>query len=73
MPTSVHSNITLPCPFCGVREPVLKIDLNELRTVECETCGETFTVKQAVKLAAEALARWEAMAEWLSNAPNRGK
>jgi Zn ribbon nucleic-acid-binding protein len=53
------------CPKCGDPEATIRLDLNNLQEVECSSCSETFSARQAVKDAAENARRWEAVARWI--------
>jgi hypothetical protein len=61
--------VALACPLCGSSEGTLNLDINSPENLECGQCSESFTITHAVELATKALARWEALADWIGNIP----
>lgn len=64
--TKAIKGFSVACPLCGSDDEGVKMDLNSLGDCECGSCGESFTVKQAVAKAAEVLKRWEKVATWVA-------
>jgi hypothetical protein len=52
------------CPCCGGKESIT-LDLNDLTLIDCSECNDTFTPQTAVKMAADQLRRWQAVATWI--------
>jgi hypothetical protein len=61
----MHRGLKLPCPCCGEREATITLDLADF-SCTCEACGDTFSAETACRKIGEALARWEAMVEWMN-------
>ena len=59
----------LACPACGDAEATITLDLTDLATCHCESCGDSFAVTTAVKLLTERLAQWLAVERWIDLAP----
>jgi transcription elongation factor Elf1 len=56
----------LACPLCGAKEAI-ELNLNDLAGgLTCGECSDSFGVETAVKLAAEQLRRWQAVASWIA-------
>jgi transcription elongation factor Elf1 len=67
--TKALKSFRLNCPLCGATEsPSISLDLNDLTSVTCGECSETFTPAEAVARAAEQLARWEAVVRFVKMA-----
>ena len=56
------------CPKCGDPEATIRMDLNNLSEVECSSCSETFSAREAARLMTAAARRWEAVARWVEMA-----
>jgi hypothetical protein len=54
----------LHCPQCG-EKAAMNLDLSDLSTVTCESCGDSFAVSTAIKMLAERLAQWQRVAQWI--------
>ena len=63
MATKTKSGFEVTCPYC--HETPLSIDLNDLLTITCGGCDDTFSPHQARDLAAAELARWERVVAWV--------
>jgi hypothetical protein len=64
MATSTTS-VTMTCPRCGCAEAGIVVNTNDLTTVECYECNETFTPAEAAEELRAAAAKWERFAKWL--------
>jgi predicted nucleic acid-binding Zn ribbon protein len=62
--TKATKTFKLSCPECGSAEG-LSIDLNDLTSVSCGECSETFSPAEARVKVAEQLRRWEALIAWI--------
>jgi transcription elongation factor Elf1 len=54
----------LHCPVCG-EQTTITLDLSDLATCSCESCGDSFAVGTAIKLFSERVAQWERLAQWI--------
>jgi transposase-like protein len=66
--TKTVKGFKVTCPKCGDPEATIRLDLNNLQEVECSSCSETFSAREAARLAAEQARRWEAVARWIEMA-----
>lgn len=56
------------CPMCSDPDATVRIDLNDLRSIECGSCGESFSAADAAAKAAEQLERWRSVQRWVEMA-----
>jgi transcription elongation factor Elf1 len=63
--TKTLRTFKLSCPLCGEAES-LKLDLSNLASVECGSCGESMSPESARKLVAEQLRRWNGLIAWIN-------
>lgn len=66
--TKTKLGFALTCPFCGDSEQTVKLDLNDLRKLECTGCGEEFTAEAAWAKAVKMAEQWNAVVEWIEKA-----
>jgi len=66
--TKTAKGFKVLCPMCGDADATVRIDLNNLSQIECNSCGETFSAREAARNAAENARRWEAVARWVEMA-----
>lgn len=66
--TRTAKGFDLCCPMCGDAEATVKMDLNNLKSCECNACGEEFSPADAVAKLTEQLNRWQAVARWIDMA-----
>jgi transcription elongation factor Elf1 len=59
----------LICSYCGEHEQSFAVVLDDLETLQCRSCGETFTVHQAAVRAERVLMGWDAYARFTKLAP----
>jgi transcription elongation factor Elf1 len=59
---------TLACPACGEASATITLDLTDLATCHCESCGDDFAVSTAVAKFTERLEVWRAVARWIDMA-----
>lgn len=57
----------LYCPKCGV-VATIKLHTDDMKTLECEDCGETFGCDDVREMVASAR-KWEALLAWIDSAP----
>jgi transposase-like protein len=62
---SAAAGFRVKCPFCNASTAAIKLDLNDMGWITCLDCAETFTVDQAVVRAADDLARWKEVLNWV--------
>lgn len=61
---------TLHCPLCGDDEANLSMSLTDgQHTCECGSCGEEFTLSQAVEMLQARMELWLAVATWADESP----
>jgi uncharacterized protein (DUF983 family) len=58
------TGFNVACPKCGEHES-LTLALDNVQALECSSCGESFSAREARDLAAAELARWEAVCRWV--------
>jgi hypothetical protein len=63
-----RSSFRVTCPFCGDSDATVRLNLNDLRQLECSSCDEAFTAAEAVARAQEALEAWWRVAQWIQGA-----
>lgn len=66
--TKIAKSLKACCPFCLASE-IITIDLNDMSTINCGECDETFTARQAAAKMAEIAAKWLKIADWVDAAP----
>ncbi len=66
--TKTVKGFRVTCPKCGDPEATIRLNLNDLSQIECNSCDESFSARQAAKEAAENARRWEAVARWIEMA-----
>lgn len=64
--TGKFTGFSISCPYCRSDEDTVVLNLNDLDECHCQGCDETFSPEQARDLAAEELARWEAVVRWIT-------
>lgn len=63
--TKVSKGFKVTCPHCHDTDATINLDLNDVRSLTCSSCDETFSPQQARDLAAAELARWDAVCRWV--------
>lgn len=63
--TSTKTAFAVICPFCLNSDETVHLDLNDLTSLTCSGCSESFTAQAARDKAAECLAQWERVVRWL--------
>ena len=66
--TKTAKGFKVQCPKCGDPDAVVRMNLNDLREIECTSCGETYSAREAAETAAESARRWAAVARWVDMA-----
>jgi Zn ribbon nucleic-acid-binding protein len=68
MATKTAKGFGVLCVKCGDPDAVVSLNLNNLQEVECRSCGETYSAREAAESAAESARRWLAVARWVEMA-----
>lgn len=57
------------CPFCMDADATITLDLGNLDVCQCSACDTEFSPTEAAAMFTGMASRWEAVAEWVKQAP----
>ena len=62
-------SLGLVCPHCWSGDEDLVMDPNDLRTITCLNCGESYSPREARDTIAEQLAPWDRFLAFIASSP----